>query len=62
MASDSYRKVSGVVFTIVALAHLVRAVRQMPVTIGATAAPVWISWVAVVVAGGLAVWAFRGRG
>jgi hypothetical protein len=62
MANDGYRKVSGSVFTIVALVHLLRAVRGVPITIGATAAPVWVSCVAVVVAGGLAIWAFRGRG
>jgi len=62
MTSDGYRRVSGTIFTIVALGHLYRALRGLPVTIGTTAAPVWISWVAVVVAGGLAIWALRGRG
>jgi len=57
----AYRKVSGVVFALVAVMHLVRAVQALPVTVGSTAIPVSLSWLAAVVAGGLSVWALRGR-
>ena len=61
MANSAYQKVSGIVFALVAIAHLARAVQQLPVTIGTTVLPVWLSWVAVAVAGSLSVWALRGR-
>lgn len=58
----SYRNVSGLVFALVAIVHAVRAVRALPVVVGAGSVPIWFSWVVVVGAGALAVWAFRGRG
>jgi hypothetical protein len=59
--SNSYVVVSGVIFGVVSVAHLVRALGNVPVQIGAAAIPVWASWVGVVVAAGLCVWAFRSR-
>jgi hypothetical protein len=58
---DTYRLVSGVVFGIVAILQLVRAISEWPVQIGPYAVPVAFSWVAFVVAGALCVWAFRAR-
>jgi hypothetical protein len=58
---DTYSVVSGIVFAIVAVIQIVRALNEWPVQIGPFAVPVWFSWVACVVAAGLAVWAFRGR-
>ena len=62
MARNTYRYVSGSIFGVVALAHLVRAVRAVPVQIGDSPIPIWLSWIAVIVAGALSLWAFRGRG
>ena len=59
MRRGGYQTVSGLVFGLIALVQGIRAVRQLPVQIGATSIPVWVSWVAVVVAGGLCLWAFR---
>ena len=59
MRSNRYQATSGIVFGLIALVQGIRAVRQLPVQIGATSIPVWVSWVAVVVAGGLCLWAFR---
>ena len=61
MNRRSYRTVSGLVFGLIAVLQLIRAVTQTPVQIGTTAIPVGASWVAVVVAGALVVWAFRTR-
>lgn len=58
---DTYRLVSGIVFGIVAILQIVRAVNDWPVQVGPIAVPVWFSWVAVVVAGTLSVWAFRSQ-
>jgi hypothetical protein len=61
MNRSSYRTVSGLVFGLIAILQLIRAVTQTPVQIGATAIPVGASWVAAVVAGALAAWAFRSQ-
>ena len=58
---DSYRKISGVVFAIVAIGHGARAAMGVPITMGATSVPIWISWAAFVFAGALSVWALRGQ-
>jgi hypothetical protein len=59
MGRSGYRTSSGVVFGLVALGHGIRAALQVPATLGSTPIPMWVSWVAVVVAGALCVWAFR---
>ena len=59
MTPGGYQTVSGLVFGLIALGQGIRAVRQLPVQIGSKAIPVWVSWIALVVAGGLCVWAFR---
>jgi hypothetical protein len=58
---DNYRLVSGIVFGVVAILQLVRAISEWPVQIGSFAVPVSFSWVAFVVAGALCVWAFRSK-
>ena len=62
MGPSGYRTVSGFVFGLIALLQGIRAVMQVPVQIGTTTIPVWVSWVAVVVAGSLCVWAFQSSG
>ncbi len=62
MKRSGYRTVSGVVFGLMALGQAGRAAIQVPVQIGGTSIPIWISWVAVVVTGSLCVWAFRSPG
>jgi hypothetical protein len=59
--SKNYMVVSGLVFGVVAVAQVLRAVMQLPVHVGGFEIPVWASWVAAVVAGSLCVWAFRSR-
>ena len=59
--SKTYITVSGAVFGVVAVVQALRAVMQLPVHVGTLEVPVWASWIAAVVAGSLAVWAFRSR-
>ena len=59
--SNKYAVVSGAVFGVVAVLQAVRALNQWPVNVGSFEIPVWASWIAVVVAGGLCAWAFRSR-
>ena len=56
---SKYTLVSGAVFGVVAAIQVVRAVNQWVVQIGPFNVPLWFSWVAAVVAGGLCVWAFK---
>jgi hypothetical protein len=56
-----YVVVSGLIFAVVAVAQLVRVVMAWPVHIGSFDAPNWVSGIAVLIAGSLAIWAFRVR-
>ena len=62
MERSGYRTISGLVFGLIALGHGIRAALQVPAQLGTTSIPIWISWVAVVIAGALCVWAFRSSG
>jgi hypothetical protein len=59
MARSSYPLVSGSVFLIIAALQGIRAVLQVPAQVGSLSVPVWLSWLAVLIAGSLGVWAFR---
>ena len=59
--SNKYLVVSGAIFGVVAVLHAVRALNQWPVHIGSLDIPVWSSWLGMVVAGTLCVWALRSR-
>ena len=55
----AYIQVTGVVFGVVALAHVVRLVLDWPVQVAGWVVPIWISWIGILIAGALCVWAFR---
>ena len=59
--TKNYVVVSGLVFGVVALAQVARAIAQVPVLIGSFAVPVFASWIAAAVAAGLCYWAFQSR-
>lgn len=59
MKDRAYLIVSGVVFGLVTLGHLMRVTYQIPVQIGVWSMPLWPSMIAVVLAFALFVWAFR---
>jgi hypothetical protein len=54
MTGSSYSRLAGTVFAVVALLQLIRALSGWPITVGDMLIPVWASWVACVVAAGLA--------
>jgi hypothetical protein len=54
MTASHFSLLAALIFTLVAALQLVRAVRRWPVTIGTTSIPLWVSWVACVVAAILA--------
>ena len=59
--SKNYVLVSGLIFAVVALAQVARAITQIPVLIGTFEVPIVASWVAAAVASGLCFWAFKSR-
>ena len=59
MRNNAYELFSGVVFGAVAILQATRAILRVSAQVGTREVPFWISWVAVVFAGSLCVWAFR---
>ncbi len=59
MGHKNYCVVSGGLFLLVALAHLLRIVYGMSIQIDDFAVPMFASWIAFIVPAGLAFWAFR---
>jgi hypothetical protein len=55
---NSYTIVSALIFALVAIAHLVRLVKQWAVQIGPTSVPMSVSWIGLIVAALLAIWGF----
>jgi hypothetical protein len=55
----AYFLVAGMIFAVVALSHALRIYMEWPVTIANWSVPKWVSWVALIVAGFLAIVGFR---
>jgi hypothetical protein len=56
--SNSYAIVSALIFALVAIAHLVRIIKQWAVFIGPALIPMSVSWAGLIVAALLAIWGF----
>ncbi|OGM79552.1 hypothetical protein A2197_00820 [Candidatus Woesebacteria bacterium RIFOXYA1_FULL_48_16] len=54
MSQKSYYLTTGAVFLVIAILHLLRIVNGWPADIGGFVVPMWLSWVAVPLAGYLA--------
>ncbi|MCP5090220.1 MAG: hypothetical protein GY949_04780 [Gammaproteobacteria bacterium] len=59
MNHKSYCVISGVLFSLVALAHLLRIVYGVSLQVDDYVVPMFVSWIAFIVPGALAVWAFQ---
>jgi hypothetical protein len=55
----TYLQISGTLFGLIALGHLLRLFRHWPVDLAGHMVPLWASWVGLVLAGGLSVRALR---
>ena len=53
-------RLAAVLLAVVSLAHLLRVIFGVPVTVADRIIPMWVSGVAFVVAGGLAIMLWRG--
>ena len=59
MDAKTFSLVAGVIFAVVALFNLIRIFAEWPVIIGDWSVPKSVSWVALIVAGGLALVGLR---
>jgi len=55
----TYNLVTATLFLIIAVLHLLRVILGWPARIGGLDIPLWVSWLAILVAGGLAYCGFR---
>jgi hypothetical protein len=58
MNTKIYLMVTGILFGIIAVVHLLRLIYQWPVKINAVAVPVWASCAGLLIALVLCAWAF----
>ena len=56
-----YVLISGVFFTLLTLVQVIRFLMQWPVVVAGVVIPTWLSLIAALIVGSLAVWAFRVR-
>jgi len=54
MTATKYAMLAAALFAIISALQLVRALAGWPITVGSTMIPVWVSWIAFIVAGALA--------
>lgn len=59
MGENGYCLVSGVLFSLVALAHFLRILLGVPIQVDEFPVPMVVSWFGLIVPALLAVWAFR---
>jgi hypothetical protein len=62
MTARHYSRLAAVIFAIIALLQLLRAVSGFEISVGGEIMPIWPSWVAAVVAGVLAYLGFAAGG
>jgi hypothetical protein len=62
MGYKTYCTISGALFSLVALGHLLRIIGNLPVTVGTMSIPMYVSWGGLIVPALLAIWAFRTAG
>lgn len=55
----AYSQISGALFGLIAAGHLLRVFRHWPLDLAGYAVPLWASWVGLLLAGGLSIWALR---
>ena len=59
MKKESYVLTSGLIFLVVGIAHLWRAINNWEVFVEDWIIPIWVSWIAGVILIGMIIWAFN---
>ena len=55
----AYLQISGTLFGLIAVGHLLRLFRHWPVDLAGYAVPLWVSWIGLLLTGGLSFWALH---
>jgi hypothetical protein len=58
MNDKSFHLITGTIFVLIALVHALRIYMGWPAVFGGWSAPMWVSWIALVLAGGLGYFGF----
>jgi hypothetical protein len=58
MSRRAYLLITAIIFSLIALLHLVRIIFGWSATLGSWNVPMWLSWVALIVTGALAYFGF----
>ena len=61
MNAQTYSRLAGTIFAIVAILHLIRALKGTEMTLDGTTIPVEASWIALLISGTLAWFGFTAR-
>ena len=59
MTEKTFATIAAVIFALVALLHLLRLVMGWSIVIDSWTVPMWLSWMGLVVAGGLSYYGAR---
>ena len=59
MTEKAFATIAAVIFALVALLHLLRLVMGWSIVVDSWTVPMWVSWVGLVVAGGLSYYGAR---
>ena len=59
MGINSFLIVAGCIFGLIALLQIARIAFRWPIRVASFEIPLAASWIAVLIAGGLCIWAFR---
>ena len=59
MSQKTFTRIAALIFTLIAVGHLTRILRGVDFRFGEWTAPMWISWVAIVLMAFLAYEGFR---
>ena len=62
MNSKSFYSVTGIIFLVIAAGHLLRTLNGWEAQIGSLLIPMWVSWVAIVLAGYLSYQGLKKKG
>lgn len=62
MSSKSFYSITGTVFLVIAVGHLLRILNGWEAVIGSFTIPVWASWIAVILAGYLSYQGLKKKG
>jgi len=59
MREKTFFLTAAIIFGIVAVLHLIRAINGLPLIVGSWSAPTWLSWIAFIIAGFMSYWGFN---